>query len=67
MRSQDAGLRAHTNIRVLQLPDARAAPPALHGVQPRLPPVASNFYETPASLACIYGLVKRTYGCNRRG
>jgi kumamolisin len=64
VRSQDAGLRAHTNIRVLQLPDARAAPPALHGVQPRLPPVAGNFYETPASLACIYGLVKRTYGCN---
>ena len=64
VRSRDAGLRAHTNIQVSQLPDARAAPPALHGVQPRLPPVAGNFYETPASLACIYGLVKRTYGCN---
>lgn len=64
VRSWDAGLFAHTNVRVLQLPDAAAAPPALLGAQPRLPPKSGNFYETPASLACIYGLVKRTYGCN---
>ena len=63
-RSQDVGFRAHTNIRVLQLPNLRAAPPALLGAQPRLPPVPGENYETPASLACIYGLVKRTYGCN---
>ena len=61
VRSWDAGLFAHTNVRVLQLPDAGAA---LLGAQPRLPPKSGNFYETPASLACIYGLVKRTYGCN---
>ena len=46
-RSQDVGLRAHTNIRVLQLPNLRAAPPALLGAQPHLPPVPGENYETP--------------------
>src|SRR4051812_15242952 len=58
----DAGRRAHTNYRILVLPPG-AAPPALHGPTPAVPPGPGNF-ETPASLACIYGLVAKRLGCN---
>ena len=60
----DAGKRAHTNYRYLALP-LDAAPPALYGVNPTVPPGPGNF-ETPASLACIYGLVAKTLACNPR-
>jgi len=60
----DAGKKAHTTYRYLDVaPDA--APPALYGVNPTVPPGAGNF-ETPASLACIYGLVPKTQACNPR-
>ena len=52
----DAGKRAHTNTRILQLGDPRAAPPDLFGAKPELPPFPGANYETPASLACVYGL-----------
>jgi subtilase family serine protease len=52
---QDRGRRAHTNVRRLVL--ARA-------VTPDTAPYSGVFYETPASLACIYGLTKRVAGCN---
>src|SRR5919199_546446 len=58
----DAGKKAHTNYRILTLP-LGAAPPALHGPNPQVPPGPGNF-ETPASLACIYGLVPKTLACN---
>jgi subtilase family serine protease len=53
-RPEDVGQRAHTNVRWLaQL------------VAPELPPVSGLFYETPASLGCIYKLVSpRVPGCN---
>src|SRR5689334_4390287 len=58
----DAGKKAHTNYRILTLPPG-AAPPALHGPNPQVPPGSGNF-ETPASLACIYGLVPKALACD---
>jgi subtilase family serine protease len=49
----DAGLRAHTNTRIF-FPDGIRAPSST-------PPVG---YETPASLACVYGFVTPVTGCN---
>jgi subtilase family serine protease len=52
--------RAHTNFRLFHpaggLPTANAANAA--------PPIAGNYNETPASIACIYGLVTPVAGCN---
>jgi len=54
-RPEDVGQRFHTNVRWL------AQPP----FAPALPPVSGLFYETPASLGCIYKLVSpRVPGCN---
>lgn len=51
--SGDAGVRMHTNVRFLS------------GFTPEeLPPYSGYGYETPASLACIYGLAPRIKGCN---
>ena len=63
VRAADAGHRAHTNVRYLKL-DPRAAPPSLHGAQANLPPFPGLFFETPASLACLYALVPKTLACN---
>jgi subtilase family serine protease len=52
-RPEDTGLRAHTNIQLLMPDGLRAA-----DAQPK------GGYETPASLACVYGLVPATRGCN---
>jgi len=52
----DAGVRAHTNLRIF-VPDTPISPD-------ELPPFTGYAYETPASLACIYGLVPATPGCN---
>ena len=60
---EDAGHRAHTNVRYLKL-DPRAAPPSLYGARADLPPFPGLFFETPASLACLYALVPKTFGCN---
>lgn len=51
----DAGLRMHANVRFLDHPTAAPA---------ELPPFLGYGYETPASLACVYGLVPQTAGCN---
>ncbi len=56
----DAGKLSHTNIRMF-LPAGgfqRAQP--LAGA----PPFSGYFYETPASIACIYKLTKAVAGCN---
>ena len=50
----------------LKLADPKAAPPDLFGLNPQLPPFPGHNYETPASLACVYGLVAKTAGCNPR-
>jgi kumamolisin len=50
---EDAGVRMHTNVRY------RA------GYTPdELPPFSGYGFDTPASLACIYGLAPHTQGCN---
>ncbi len=54
----DIGRFAHTNIRVL-IPEGR-----VHTEQAAGPPYAGYAYETPASLACVYGLVAVVTGCN---
>ncbi len=54
----DIGDFAHTNIQVF-LP----AEPLLNH-QSAGPPYPGYAYETPASLACVYGLVSQVTGCN---
>ena len=56
-----ANVRASTHIVVTPAPTSTAAP------QFGGPPVAGYFYEDPASLACVYGLVNFDFGfgaCN---
>jgi len=56
----DAGVWAHTNVQVV------APAESLSGVTPAVsgPPFAGYFYQTPASIACIYGLVATSSICN---
>jgi kumamolisin len=51
----DLGVRAHTNIRFFFMDGASPG---------EAPPLPGYGYETPASLACIYGLVRPVPGCN---
>ena len=53
----DMGRAAHTNIQVF-------LPKELRNEQTSGPPYAGYAYETPASLACVYGLVTAVTGCN---
>jgi kumamolisin len=54
----DAGVRAHTNVQVL-MPNSGLPSPY------ETPPFPGYFYETPASLACLYNLVASPpAGCN---
>lgn len=63
----DVGVSAHTNVRFLVPPGGlptlgtAAVQPAVAG-----PPLPGFFYETPASLACVYDLVTTTFApaCN---
>src|SRR5580658_3798726 len=48
----DAGVTAHTYVSFLALPSHSG------------PPAAGLFFETPASLACLYQLVPAVPGCN---
>lgn len=55
------GTEMHTNVHVFQ----RNGMPATSAVRPLTgPPVSGYFYETPASIACIYNLVTPLQGCN---
>jgi len=56
-RPSDIAMRAHTNIHVF-LPTK-----APQNVQPFGAPYSGYAYETPASLGCVYGLVKAVTGC----
>jgi kumamolisin len=49
-RPEDAGKRAHTNV-IATVPFGTPTTPG-------------GFFETPASLACVYHLVKHVSGCN---
>lgn len=71
-RPEDVGYRMHTNTRVF-VPADRAkwgaepnglALPEVAGLTPAGPPFAGYAFETPASLACLYGLVAAVAGCN---
>jgi kumamolisin len=57
-RPSDLGKRAHTNIRLF-LPTK-----SMKNAQPLGPPFAGYAYESPASLACVYGLTKAVKGCD---
>ena len=70
-RADDLGLRAHTQFRVLVPPGRAEEEPGfavlrtVPGVHPQITSPVSGYYaETPASLACVYGLVTATAGCN---
>lgn len=59
--AEDLGLRAHTNILILQ--PAALSPSS--GVGPLTgPPATGLFYETPASIGCLYKLTKVVKGCD---
>jgi subtilase family serine protease len=53
-RQEDAGLRAHTNVEI-------SIPRELTSFSPSFTP--GGFFETPASIACVYELVTPTTGC----
>jgi subtilase family serine protease len=60
----DAGRLAHTNLRVL-MPDSGPLPITANAKPNELPPLPGVFFETPASLACVYRLVPHPMpGCN---
>ena len=71
-RPEDVGIRMHTNYQIF-VPADRAkhgavpngyALPDVTGLAPVGPPFSGYAFETPASLACIYGLVTKVAGCN---
>ena len=60
----DIGVSAHTNLLVM-MPEAGPIAIDANAQPNELPPVPGLFFETPASLACVYGLVKHPKpGCN---
>ena len=56
---EDFGNRAHTNVRFFAAAKTAANRAAMSG-----PPYAGYNFETPASLACVYGLTAQAGGCN---
>ena len=69
---EDVGYRMHTNTRILVPADREKfgaepnslALPDVTGLAPAGPPFTGYAFETPASLACLYGLVTKVAGCN---
>jgi kumamolisin len=57
-RAGDVGKRFHTNIRIFVPTDGFVTPQVVG------PPFAGYFFETPASIACVYHLVSSVAGCN---
>ena len=64
---EHVGVRAHTNYKTF-VPNAGLASPQKSSLevpaQAGGPPYAGYFYETPASLGCVYQLVNSLPGCN---
>jgi kumamolisin len=57
----------HTHLLGLTLPNRAPTPPVASrrsGLSPDAVPYRGYYYETPASLACVYGLTTNTSGCN---
>jgi len=60
----EAGLVAHTNL-LVSAPDVGPIAIDVNASPNELPPLPGLFFETPASLACVYRLVKNPLpGCN---
>lgn len=63
-RPGDAGAMAHTNL-LVAMPEGGRITADVNAKPNELPPVPGLFFETPASLACIYKLVPHSRrGCN---
>ena len=62
----DAGLRVHTHYQIIvPARDAASANQSIPPVSPNVgPPFSGYYYNTPASLACIYGLVTSDGACD---
>jgi kumamolisin len=62
-RAEQIGFSAHTNLKIWVPADVS---PTGHAANPQQgPPFSGYFYETPASLACVYNLVSPvSAGCN---
>jgi len=60
----DAGLRAHTNIEVLVPANSQAWSSSQSPQAAGSPPFSGTLVQTPASIACIYGFVTASSGCN---
>ena len=64
----DVGVSVHTNVVgvLLPVPNVRPPQPQAGGRGLRQSSVlpSNYYYETPSSLACVYGLVGQTAGCN---
>jgi subtilase family serine protease len=68
VRPADAGIRAHTNILIFHPHDATGSriavlPPSPSGIRSDTT-TPTGHYETPESLACVYGLSPHVVGCN---
>ncbi len=64
---EDIGINSHTHLIGLVLAERGVTPPnpsGSSGIAPTAAPRAGYYYETPASLACVYGLTTNTSGCN---
>src|SRR5262249_22686341 len=59
-KPDDLGKRAHTNVRAFMLLNVVRSNRAAAGT----PPYSGVFFEPPASIACVYKLVKTASGCN---
>ncbi len=66
-KATDVGVRSHTNVVGVLLPVSNVKPPQLTGgggLTPQTVPLSGYYFETPSSLACVYGFVTQTTGCN---
>ena len=66
-KPKDVGVRAHTNVVGVLLPVSNVRPSQLtagEGLTPQTAPFSGYYFETPSSLACVYGFVTQTTGCN---
>ena len=59
-KASDVGKRSHTNLRMFVPADGFKSPQPMTGA----PPFSGYFYETPASIGCIYKFTKAVAGCN---
>ena len=66
-KPSDVGVNAHTNVIGVILPELNIKPNPIVGfgiINPNTSPNTGYYYETPSSLACVYGFITQTAGCN---